>query len=92
MFELDQSSAAADFAYPRVLAANLGMCEQAVLPREIDLVSPARAQAANLTGWPCRRESREQMDFACVTLNQHLGDAGGCAEIAVDLEGRMSIE
>jgi hypothetical protein len=27
-----------------------------------------------------------------VALQQHLGDARGCAEIAVDLEGRMRVE
>ena len=38
------------------------------------------------------RQRRQQVDLAGVALRQHLDDAGGGAEVAVDLERRVGVE
>jgi hypothetical protein len=41
---------------------------------------------------PRLRQRRQQVDLAGVALRQHLDDAGGGAEVAVDLERRVGVE
>ena len=43
-------------------------------------------------GGPGGRQCRQQLQVAHVALQQHLGDAGSRAEVAVDLEGRVRVE
>src|SRR5207248_6263175 len=59
---------------------------------EVDLEAAAGAEAADCAGGPGRGEGGEQVEFAGVALEEHLGDAGGEAEVAVDLEGGVGVE
>ena len=54
-------------------------------------ISP-RTQAGDPAGGPGFGQRRQQLDFAGVGLQQHLADAGGVAEVAVDLERRVGVE
>ena len=85
----DRRADARDAAQPR---AQLGARQRAARPRQVDLEAAAQADAAHLARWPRRRQRRQQVDLAGVALRQHLDDAGGGAEVAVDLERRVGVE
>ena len=66
--------------------------EFASLPFHVDNESATRPQSFHLTGAPVVGQGRKEVHGTIVALQQHLADAGGTAEIAVDLEWRVSIE
>ena len=69
-----------------------GLDEFAVGPLNIDFESAAGAEAGDFAVGPGAGEGGEKVDVAFVTLNEHFGDAGCAAEIAIDLEGWMVVE
>ena len=71
----------------------------AVLPGEVDLEAASGAQASEGSGGPCCGEGGEEADHVEVLvgaigvgLEEHLDEAGGAAEVAVDLEGGVLLE
>src|SRR5690606_21050129 len=60
-------------------------------PDDVDQVPSTRAQAGDGSLLPGDRQCGKDPQDAAVTLQEHLGDRGGAAEVAVDLEdaGRM---
>lgn len=68
-----------------------GFCQPAGEPFEIDLEAASGEKAGDFAVRPGERESGQQMDKPQVALQQHLGDAGRAAEIAIDLERRMGV-
>src|SRR5262245_37890372 len=71
---------------------NLRRFHLTALPPQIDFKGPARAQALYAPFRPGRWRRRQQMNLPRVALQQHLCDAGGGAEIAVNLERRVNVE
>ena len=68
-------------------------------PLEVDLEAAAQADAAHLAGRPGRWQRRQQVHSTGVVgpagrrcTAQHLDDARGGAEVAVDLERRVGVE
>ncbi len=61
-------------------------------PSERDHEPTARAKTRDAPFFPRSRQRWQHEQFTVVALEQHLGDAGGAAEIAVDLEWRVRIE
>ena len=66
-------------------------CQPAGGPFEIDLEAASGKKAGDFAVGPGRRKRRKQVDESQMALQQHLGDAGGAAEIAIDLERRMGV-
>ena len=70
----------------------------AVLPLDVHGEPAAGAQALDAAGRPGAGQRGQEMDqeraiaLADVALQQHLGDAGAGAEVAVDLERRVGVE
>src|SRR5688572_32773377 len=70
------------------------------VPGHVDLVPAAGAQAGDGTARPRLRQRGEQIDLeevllvrrADVALQEHLRDAAGRAEVAVDLERAAQVE
>src|SRR5450830_143395 len=94
-FELERHHLVAIAHLARALAcraADRGISEFAVGPGQIDFVATACAQAFYRAGVPCRRQRRQQVDFAGLRLQQHFADGGGGAEVTVDLEWRVGVE
>src|SRR6478672_417147 len=58
-------------------------------PFQIDFEAAAGADAADLAFGPRGGQRGEQVELAGVALQQHLAEAGGGPEIAVDLIGRV---
>src|SRR5581483_4097203 len=65
---------------------------QSVLPRHVDPQPAARAQRRHRSGAPCLRQGREELQFACLALNQHLGNRRRTPEVPVDLKRRVIVE
>ena len=61
------------------------------LPLGVDLDVAARLQPRERAVGPCRGQRRQHVDAARLALHQHLGDTGGRAEVAVDLERRVVV-
>ena len=72
--------------------ADAGALELALGPVDLNLESAAGPEALDGAVGPGFRERGQELDFAGVALEQHLGDAGGAAEVAVDLERGMGVE
>ena len=68
-------------------AGEHGLGQAAVTPGQIDGDVAAGAQPERVPLGPGSGKSRQQADAIAVTMEQHLGDGGGGAKIAVDLEG-----
>jgi hypothetical protein len=60
--------------------------------RHVDVEAAAGAEAGDVAVGPGGGEGGEEVDLSGVALEEHLGDAGGAAEVAVDLEGRVGVE
>ena len=56
-------------------------------PAAVHLHAATGAESAVAAGVPEVRQGGEELDHPLVALKEHLGDAGGAAEVAVDLEG-----
>ena len=68
-----------------------GFCQPAGGPFEIDLEAASGKKAGDFAGRPGGRKCGQQMGESQLALQQHFGDAGGAAEIAVDLKWRMGV-
>lgn len=66
-------------------------CQPAGGPFEIDLEAASGKKAGDFAVRPGGRKCRQQMDESQMALQQHFGNAGGAAEIAVYLERRMGV-
>src|SRR5579859_145920 len=66
--------------------------EVAVPPGQVDGEAAAGAQASYLAVGEGGGEGREEIDAVVLALEQHLGDAGCAAKVAIDLERRMRVE
>src|SRR5690606_6984200 len=66
--------------------------ELAVLPRKVDGDAAAGAQAGDRAVAPGGRQRGQKLEFAALRLEQHFGNAGGAAEVAVDLKRRMGVK
>ena len=64
----------------------------AVAPGAFHYLVAAGAEALEVAVLPDGGEGGQQLEGAVVALEQHLGDAGGAAEVAVDLERGMGAE
>src|SRR5262245_29855025 len=71
---------------------NLRRLELPAPPSYIDFKSAAGAQPFDAPVGPGRRRRGQQVNLSRVALQQHLGDARGAAEVAVDLERRVNVE
>ena len=71
---------------------NRGPDQSLPVPRNIDFEPAANAQALHAAVGPPGRQGRQQVDLAFVRLDEHLGNRGRAAEIAVDLERWMIVE
>src|SRR5579883_821203 len=72
--------------------AQAGYLQEAVAPHHVNFEPASGAEAFEAAVGPGFRKGGEERDFAGVALDQHFSDAGGASEIAVDLEGRVSVE
>ena len=61
-------------------------------PFEVDLEAAPRLQAGDSAVWPGGGQGGQEMPPAGMALDEQFGDAGGVAEIAVDLERRLGVE
>ena len=64
----------------------------AILPRAFHHLAVAGAKPFEMAVLPHRWQGGQQLDVPVMALQQHLGDAGRTAEVAVDLERRMGAE
>ena len=64
----------------------------AVGPIDANLESAPRAQSVHASISPRSWERRQHPNFACVALQEHLGDPRGQTEVAIDLEWGVRIE
>ena len=76
----------------RLWGGQCGGSQLPILPGDVHRDVAARAQTFHRACGPGLRQRREQLDFAGVALQQHLGDAGGAAKVAVNLERRVGVE
>src|SRR5437763_1624503 len=88
----DRPLAVANSARRSVDAADSGTVESSAVPAYIYLESAACAQSRDAALRPRGGQSGKQMYLARVRLQEHLCYAGGRAEVAVYLEGRMCVE
>ncbi len=77
---------------PAQLRSHRRRLQRAARPLDVHLEPAPGAQAGDLARWPGRGQRRQQVHGAAVALQQHLGHAGGVAEVAVDLERRVGVE
>ena len=82
----------ADLAGVSELGMQDGASQLAVLPVEVHHEAAARAEALDGAVRPGAGQGGQELDLAVVALQEHLGDAGGRAEVAVDLERRVGVE
>ena len=68
------------------------MRDFAVFPRAFHYLAIAGAEAFEMSVLPHRWQGGQQLNLSIMALQQHLGDAGRAAEVAVDLERRMGAE
>ena len=68
------------------------MCDLAVFPRTFYHLAATGAKSLEMAVFPYRWKGGQQLDFAVMALQQHLGDACCAAEVAVDLERWMGTE
>ncbi len=87
--EGEGGAAVADGAFFAGEGADDGARQGSVGKVDVHFKVAACAQAADAAGWPCRGEGGEQVEATGVALQQHLGDAGCAAEVAVDLKWRV---
>src|SRR5665213_538814 len=71
---------------------NGGSRESSVFPRDVHCEAAAGAQAIHAAGGPRFRQRGQELDLVILALQQHFSDAGGAAEIAVNLKRRMRIK
>ena len=69
-----------------------GIDDFVVFPCHAHLEAAARLQSAHVALFPCVGQGGKQIHETVVALQQHLGDAGGTSEVAVDLEWRVRVE
>jgi hypothetical protein len=72
--------------------AECGLGGAALFPGEVQFQAGAGGEAAKAAVRPGFGQGGEEADDAGVGLEQHLDEAGGSAEVAVDLEGRVFLE
>ena len=82
----------ADLAGVPKLGMEHGASQLAVLPGEVHHVAAACAEPLDGAVRPGAGQGGKELDAAVVALEEHLGDAGGRAEVAVDLERRVGVE
>ena len=68
------------------------MRDFSVLPSAFHHLVASDAEAFEMAVLPYRRQGGQQLDFAVVALQQHLGNACRAAKVTVDLERRMGAE
>ena len=68
------------------------MPDLAILPRTLHHLIASCAKPLEMAVFPYRRQGGQQLDFAVVALQQHLGDACRSAKVAINLERRMGAE
>ena len=68
-----------------------GFCQPAGGPFEIDLEAASGRKSGDFAVRPGGRKCGQQMEESQVALQQHFGDAGRTAKIAIDLERRMGV-
>src|SRR4051812_36654605 len=66
--------------------------ELALFPVQIDGNPAARPQTGDGAFAPSDGQRREQLNLAALRLEQHLRNARGATEVAVNLKRRMSVE
>jgi len=66
--------------------------EFVVGPGEVDLDVAAGAEALDGTGGPCVGKCGEELEGVGLGLEEHFGDGGGVAEVAINLEWGMGAE
>ena len=71
---------------------DFGFSQPSVSPNHRHFESAAGPQAAYRSVGPGLGKRRQQVYLSGVALEQHLGDPGRRSEIAVDLEGRVSVQ
>ena len=68
------------------------MRDLAVFPCAFHHLAATCAESFEMSASPYRGQGGQQLDFSVMALQQHLGDAGRAAEVAVNLERRMGAE
>ena len=68
-----------------------GFCQPAGGPFEIDLEAASGRKSGDFAVRPGGRKCGQQMEESQVALQQHFGNAGRAAKIAVDLKWRMGV-
>ena len=98
-FDRQLPRAVLEDARPTAVRAQGGGREASLLPLDVHLERAPGAETADASRRPGGGEGGEEIDHrrpsvgrAAVGLHQHLRDAGGHAEVAVDLEGRVGVE
>ena len=89
--DLDRNTGAEPAPDPQ-FRTDYGTGELVLFPRDVHLEAAAGTEAPDVSGRPGRWQGWQQVDFASVTLKQHLGYAGRTAEVAVNLERRATVE
>ena len=75
-----------EHALPVIPGGDFGAFQFAVPPCDVHVVAAPGAQAAYFAFRPCAWQSRQQVNFFMVTLQEHFDDGRGAPEGAVDLE------
>ncbi len=91
---LDRPALPAQDTHPDSLAdiAPYRRLDRTVLPGDVGRDPAMGAKPAHRTPRPGSRQGRQQVDGVAPALQQHFRNAGGRAEVAVNLERRMGIE
>ena len=66
--------------------------ELPVFPGDIYFKTAARAQPFDRPRRPGLRQRRQQVDFPCLTLQEHLRNRRRPAEVTINLKRRMGIQ
>ena len=74
------------------VAGDDGFRQLSVLPEDVCGEAAAGAQAVNMAVRPSRGKGGEEAKDAGVTLEEEFGDAGGAAQVAVNLEDLRWVE
>jgi hypothetical protein len=69
-----------------------GVGELTVLPLHIQFETTTGTKPLDRAVGPGLGQGRQQFNLTRTALQEHLADAGGAAEVAIDLERRMGIE
>ena len=85
-------SVAADPVARRAVAAQTRLGQLAVLPRDVDSRAASHPDTRQASRRPPFRECGQESDFVQRALHQQLRDAGGAAQVAVDLKRRVQVE